>query len=35
MFESIFTLLAVVMIWIFWNSITEDDWQIQAGGAYT
>jgi len=35
MFESIFTLAAVAMVWIFWNSITEDDWQIQSGGAYT
>ncbi|KAF2129123.1 hypothetical protein P153DRAFT_367398 [Dothidotthia symphoricarpi CBS 119687] len=26
LFETLFTLLAVVMIWIFWSSITEDDW---------
>jgi hypothetical protein len=25
-FETLFTLLSVVMIWIFWSSITEDDW---------
>jgi hypothetical protein len=26
MFEVLFTLLAVVMVWFFWSSITEDDW---------
>ncbi|KAI0809514.1 chitin synthase III catalytic subunit [Xylaria sp. FL0064] len=26
LFETLFTLLAVVMIWAFWSSITEDDW---------
>ncbi|KAI1083850.1 chitin synthase III catalytic subunit [Whalleya microplaca] len=26
LFETLFTLLSVVMIWIFWSSITEDDW---------
>jgi len=26
MFETLFTLLSVVMIWVFWSSITEDDW---------
>jgi dipeptide/tripeptide permease len=26
MFEVLFTLLAVVSVWIFWSSITEDDW---------
>ena len=25
-FETLFTLASVVMIWIFWASITEDDW---------
>jgi Chitin synthase export chaperone len=25
-FETLFTLLSVVAIWIFWSSITEDDW---------
>jgi len=36
LFESLFTLLAVVMVWIFWSSITEDDWPTVAGsgGAY-
>ncbi|KAI0025262.1 chitin synthase III catalytic subunit [Xylariomycetidae sp. FL0641] len=28
LFETLFTLLSVVMIWIFWSSITEDDWPI-------
>jgi hypothetical protein len=26
LFETLFTLLAVVVVWLFWNSITEDDW---------
>jgi len=26
MFEVLFTLLAVIMTWFFWSSITEDDW---------
>ncbi|KAK3948843.1 chitin synthase III catalytic subunit [Pseudoneurospora amorphoporcata] len=26
LFETLFTLLAVVMNWVFWSSITEDDW---------
>lgn len=26
MFETLFNLLAVVMFWVFWSSITEDDW---------
>jgi hypothetical protein len=25
-FETFFTLLSVVTVWIFWSSITEDDW---------
>lgn len=28
-FQELFNLLAVVMIWVFWSSITEDDWPIQ------
>ena len=39
LFETFFTLLSVVMIWVFWSSITEDDWPMpvaQGGGsAYT
>jgi Chitin synthase export chaperone len=27
-FETLFTLLSVVAIWVFWSSITEDDWPI-------
>ncbi|KAI9727707.1 MAG: hypothetical protein M1828_005935 [Chrysothrix sp. TS-e1954] len=26
LFETLFTLIAVVLIWVFWSSITEDDW---------
>lgn len=26
LFETFFTLLAVIMVWVFWSSITEDDW---------
>lgn len=25
-FQSLFNLLSVIMVWIFWSSITEDDW---------
>ncbi|KAG9558390.1 hypothetical protein KCU79_g8948, partial [Aureobasidium melanogenum] len=28
LFESLFTLLAIIMIWVFWSSITEDDWPL-------
>jgi Gpi18-like mannosyltransferase len=28
LFESLFTLLSVIMIWVFWSSITEDDWPL-------
>lgn len=27
-FSTLFTLLSVIAIWIFWSSITEDDWPI-------
>lgn len=30
LFETLFTLLSVVMTWIFWSSITEDDWPMQS-----
>lgn len=33
LFESLFTLLAVVMIWVFWSSITEDDWPMPITGS--
>ena len=37
LFEVLFTLLAVIFIWLFWSSITEDDWPVPvtAGGAPT
>ena len=36
LFETLFTLLSVVMIWVFWSSITEDDWPVPVtGNAYT
>ncbi len=28
MFETLFTALSVLVVWIFWSSITEDDWPI-------
>ncbi|KAI5245789.1 hypothetical protein E4T43_02924 [Aureobasidium subglaciale] len=28
LFESLFTLFSIIMIWIFWSSITEDDWPL-------
>ncbi|PWY78453.1 export control protein CHS7-like protein [Aspergillus sclerotioniger CBS 115572] len=36
LFETLFTLLAVGMVWTFWSSITEDDWPMPmaAGGGY-
>lgn len=35
-FETIFTLLSVIMVWVFWSSITEDDWPMPvSGGSYT
>ena len=33
LFETLFTLLSVVMIWVFWSSITEDDWPIPVPGS--
>jgi len=35
MFETLFTLLSVVMIWTFWSSITEDDWPMAPSNTYT
>lgn len=35
MFETLFTLLSVVAVWVFWSSITEDDWPMQAGPGNT
>lgn len=27
-FQTLFNLLSVVMVWVFWSSITEDDWPV-------
>ncbi|KAI9807531.1 MAG: hypothetical protein M1825_005471 [Sarcosagium campestre] len=32
LFETLFTLLSVVMIWVFWSSITEEDWPAASTG---
>lgn len=32
LFETLFDLLAVVMVWVFWSSITEDDWPMPTVG---
>lgn len=34
LFETLFTLLSVVVVWAFWSSITEDDWPLPVGGGY-
>lgn len=34
LFETLFTLLSVVAVWIFWSSITEDDWPMQTTTSY-
>jgi hypothetical protein len=36
-FSTLFTLLSVIMIWVFWSSITEDDWPMptSTGSTYT
>lgn len=34
LFETLFTLLAVIGVWAFWSSITEDDWPLPVGGGY-
>ena len=35
LFETLFTLASVIMIWVFWSSITEDDWPMPASGEST
>lgn len=35
LFETLFTLLSVVTVWIFWSSITEDDWPMPAPTTYS
>ncbi|CAM1503984.1 Fc.00g015750.m01.CDS01 [Cosmosporella sp. VM-42] len=34
LFQTLFTLLSVIMVWIFWSSITEDDWPMPAANPY-
>ncbi|RDW83198.1 hypothetical protein BP5796_04689 [Coleophoma crateriformis] len=34
LFETLFTLLSVVMVWTFWSSITEDDWPMPVSNTY-
>jgi hypothetical protein len=34
LFQTLFTLLSVVMVWVFWSSITEDDWPMPVGTSY-
>lgn len=34
LFETLFTLLSVIMVWVFWSSITEDDWPMPVAGGY-
>ncbi|KAF4776265.1 chitin synthase export chaperone [Colletotrichum scovillei] len=34
LFETLFTLLAVVAVWVFWSSITEDDWPMPVGTTF-
>lgn len=35
LFETLFTMLAVVATWVFWSSITEDDWPVPPSGGVT
>lgn len=34
LFETFFTLLSVIAVWIFWSSITEDDWPTTPNNPY-
>ncbi|KAF6831698.1 chitin synthase export chaperone [Colletotrichum plurivorum] len=34
LFQTLFTLLAVITVWIFWSSITEDDWPMPVANTY-
>ncbi|KAK4228508.1 chitin synthase III catalytic subunit [Podospora fimiseda] len=31
LFQTLFTLVSVVLVWFFWSSITEDDWPMPVG----
>jgi hypothetical protein len=35
LFETLFTLLSVVAVWVFWSSITEDDWPMPVTNTYS
>jgi hypothetical protein len=34
LFQTLFTLVSVVLIWLFWSSITEDDWPMDPSNPY-
>ncbi|KAF5965055.1 chitin synthase export chaperone [Fusarium coicis] len=34
LFQTLFTLLSVIMVWVFWSSITEDDWPMPVANTY-
>lgn len=34
LFQTFFTLVSVVLVWLFWSSITEDDWPMDAANPY-
>ncbi len=34
LFQTLFTLVAVVLVWLFWSSITEDDWPMDQSNPY-
>lgn len=34
LFQTLFTLVSVVLVWLFWSSITEDDWPMDPGNPY-
>lgn len=34
LFQTLLTLASVVLVWMFWSSITEDDWQVPVGTTY-
>ena len=35
LFETLFTLISVVLVWFFWSSITEDDWPMPPPTTYS
>jgi hypothetical protein len=34
LFQTLFTLVSVVLVWLFWSSITEDDWPMDPVNPY-